>query len=441
MHFFKKNLFVEDIQIHLYGSISSKIIGILFYFLFFSLYSSSKLGECQIGKPSGEQEPRGVSVNRCKACWLKICLDKFVLDDNTKEVITNHYMPRLQRPDSMNNSTESRSNDARTNDLPPLPLLNTRKRKSNDDALIEKFNQQDGFSKAVSTNLKSKRKIKDDDQTKSDKRERKHRLIYSPPSTPKRNKKRLKSDQFDDQLMINESSNKQSNKKNSSHNLDEFSSSETINRLQVQYNLSTCGRENCNNRQSTATTETMTNCSLNEDQCNQNSLSNEDCGNCNYCTYCLDANKEDDLDLLIEQQDKNDRYSTKSNQLNFDDLSEGCIVDNCSELSYELSTSKADDDYLKDSFYDVSFGSNKCDEELELKCIKNYEKTRSTSKKESTKFKSKTGNKKSKKRKDILTNSNLMRKSLIKKNSLSYIFDATDSNVIFEVLNANSPFL
>lgn len=50
-------------------------------------------GNCSIGRPSGEQEPRGVSVSRCKACWLKICLEKFVLESNIREVIEQHYLP------------------------------------------------------------------------------------------------------------------------------------------------------------------------------------------------------------------------------------------------------------------------------------------------------------------------------------------------------------
>ena len=48
-----------------------------------------------IGKPTGEQEPRGVSVSRCKACWLRICLDKFVLEPNTRDVIQQHYLPLI----------------------------------------------------------------------------------------------------------------------------------------------------------------------------------------------------------------------------------------------------------------------------------------------------------------------------------------------------------
>lgn len=56
-------------------------------------YTCFDAGSCVIGRPSGEQEPRGVSVSRCKACWLKICLDKFVLEPNTREVIHQHYLP------------------------------------------------------------------------------------------------------------------------------------------------------------------------------------------------------------------------------------------------------------------------------------------------------------------------------------------------------------
>lgn len=56
-------------------------------------FTCYEAGNCLIGRPSGEQEPRGVSVSRCKACWLKICLEKFVVEPAIKEVIQQHYLP------------------------------------------------------------------------------------------------------------------------------------------------------------------------------------------------------------------------------------------------------------------------------------------------------------------------------------------------------------
>ncbi|XP_015795923.1 uncharacterized protein LOC107372237 isoform X2 [Tetranychus urticae] len=69
--------------------------------------SGQTKGHCTIGKPSGEQEPRGVSVNRCKACWLKICLEKFILDSETRIAIDKYYAPKFL--DSADSPT---SNDA-----------------------------------------------------------------------------------------------------------------------------------------------------------------------------------------------------------------------------------------------------------------------------------------------------------------------------------------
>ena len=405
-------------------------------------------------------------MNRCKACWLKICLEKFVLDDETKEVIDSHYTPRLQKLDLMSNLSESsRFNDRNSlQTLPPLPLLNTRKRKNNDDALIEKYNQhKDLSSKFELTQLKnsSKRKNKDlsDEQAKSDKRERKRKLIYSPPSTPRRPKKHFKLDPYetsDDFNLIQRSNESigqpQQNKKlersfsgagacsslfldNSdrlTNNLNSNSSSLNI-KLHSSATITACS-----NRQSTETCSLGSCSELNKDSSNQS-----ECGNCSYCL-------ENEKNLLIVKDNKNytataTTTTTKLNQrLSLDELSEDYIVDNCSELSYELSTNKVDDDYLKDTFYDCAFSSTKStatNDELGLKYIKNFEKKQATTKKEAATTKFKNANKKSKKRKDLLTNNNLtMRKSLLKKNSFSYIFDA-DSSVIYEVLNANSPFL
>ncbi|KAI1303567.1 hypothetical protein HDE_02110 [Halotydeus destructor] len=58
-------------------------------------YTCHEDGHCTIGCAPGEQEPRGVSVSRCKACWLQICLDKFVLEPSTREVIDQHYLPKF----------------------------------------------------------------------------------------------------------------------------------------------------------------------------------------------------------------------------------------------------------------------------------------------------------------------------------------------------------
>lgn len=381
-----------------------------------------KLGECQIGKPTGEQEPRGVSVNRCKACWLKICLDRFVLEDETKEVIDSHYMPRLQRLDTALNESRLGDDDDlnSTHNLPPLPILNTRKRKTNDDALVEKYTIANDEPRKQHTEFKGRRKHKDD-HSKSDKRERKRKLIYSPPPTPKRSpKKQQRFNQSRDDDQCSESMYKPTDKQsernlNSSSYLDEFNSSESgsFNKLSNQFASTHCARHS-----------TETSCSLSSgDRLNNES---NDCGN---CSNCIDAKN-----LLIVQDIVQD--TKPSNQLTMIDefSSEDCVVDNCSELSYELANKQ--DDYLKESFYDFA-PTKTTEEELGLtKYIKNYEKQ--GTKKES-KFTKSTG-KKVKKRKEILTGSNLMRKSLMKKNSFSYIFDA-DSTVIYEVLNANSPFL
>ena len=388
------------------------------------------LGECQIGKPSGEQEPRGVSVNRCKACWLRICLDKFVLDDNTKQVIDSHYHPRMPESGPKERRLVNERNTLQaaltSSALPPLPLLATRKRKSNDDA--EKLISHDGLSKPE---LKRSRKHKDD-QSKSDKRERKRKLIYSPPSTPKRNKKRFKMEDNEfDSLRAPIEQDHQSIRPEHTFFGQHDDSSETG--QQVQYSPMLMTRENCNRQ------PIETSCSLGEDQFKK---ANEiECGNCSHC-----LGVEHDLSCSVLQDStggfaKNRiDYSTKANQSSLsDDLSEDCIVDNCSELSYELVTSKTEDDYLKESFYDVTFSSSIAKppaEELGIKYRKKYEKAKS--KKDAGKFKSASG-KKGKKRKDLLTSNSLMRKSL-KKNSFSYILDA-DSSVIYEVLNANSPFL
>ena len=75
------------------NSTPTLILCILSVDVYLMLLSFPSAGTCVIGRPSGEQEPRGVSVSRCKACWLKICLDKFVLEPNTREVIHQHYLP------------------------------------------------------------------------------------------------------------------------------------------------------------------------------------------------------------------------------------------------------------------------------------------------------------------------------------------------------------
>lgn len=375
-------------------------------------------------------------MNRCKACWLRICLDKFVLDDNTKQVIDSHYHPRM--PESGGGGPkESRLVGERNalpvafaSALPPLPLLATRKRKSNEDAPAEKLVPHDTLSKS---DLKRSRKHKGDDQSKSDKRERKrpNKLIYLPPSTPKGNKKRFKI--VDDDAF---SSIRASDAIEQDHqslmrpglertffgqHLDDLETGQQ----QLQYSPM-LNRENCSRP------PVETSCSLGGDP-----------------EFQKDSpNPTDDLNLLVLQEPtdcfgKNRMgYSTKANQYGLnDDLSEDCIADNCSELSYELVTSKTEDDYLKaDSFYDVTFSSSTAKpaaaDELGIKYRKKFEKAKS--RKEASKFKSTVG-KKAKKRKDLLTSSSLMRKSL-KKNSFSYILEA-DSSYIFEVLNANSPFL
>lgn len=110
-------------------------------------------GECKIGRPSGEQEPRGVSVSRCKACWLRICLHKFVLDNKSKEVIEKYYAPKFasnlkaakaatatctttNTPGLLPAPLASRSGSftelvqAPAADAPPLPGASIRKRRS-----------------------------------------------------------------------------------------------------------------------------------------------------------------------------------------------------------------------------------------------------------------------------------------------------------------------
>ena len=304
--------------------------------------------------------------------------------------------------------------------LPPLPLLSTRKRRSADDA----GEKHEGLSKS---DLKRSRKNKDDDQSKLDKRERKRKLIYSPPSTPKRNKKRFKTD--DEESGASEQDHQPIVRSTLEHRTTIFGphddSSESAFNEQLE-----CSPMNHENRIETS-------CSLGGDQfCKQDA----DCGSCSNCT-------KDDLNLLVVQ-DPAGGCLAKSRLLGYppkaslsDDLSEDCPADNCSELSYELVTSKTEDDYLKESFYDVAFSSSISSstgkppaDELGRKYLKKYEKAKS---KKEAKFKSATG-KKGKKRKELLS-SNLMRKSL-KKNSFSYILDV-DSSVIFEVMNAHSPFL
>lgn len=329
--------------------------------------------------------------------------------------------------------------------LPPLPLLSTRKRRSNDDAAPagEKHHLHVGLSKS---DLKRSRKNKDD-QSKSDKRERKRKLIYSPPSTPKRNKKRFKTEDDEsgaieqDHQSIRSAGNTKLERTIFGPHDDSSESTGFNDKQQLEYSPMLMSRENCNR----ASIETS--CSLGSDQFSNKDASNPADTECGNCSYCLGT--KNDLNLLVVQDStgclsKNRLgYSTKTNQSSLsDDLSEDCIADNCSDLSYELVTSKTEDDYLKESFYDVTFSSSISSspakppaDELSRKYLK-YEKAKS--KKEASKFKSAAG-KKGKKRKDILTSNNLMRKSL-KKNSFSYILDA-DSSVIFEVLNANSPFL
>ncbi|RWS04862.1 uncharacterized protein B4U79_18070 [Dinothrombium tinctorium] len=53
-------------------------------------------GRCKI-----EGQKRN-SINRCLACWLSTCLDKFELDDKTRNFITTKYPPKLQFLPSQN---------------------------------------------------------------------------------------------------------------------------------------------------------------------------------------------------------------------------------------------------------------------------------------------------------------------------------------------------
>ncbi|RWS04841.1 uncharacterized protein B4U79_16317 [Dinothrombium tinctorium] len=90
------------------------------------IFTCMQTGSCQIGKPAGEQEPRGVSVSRCKACWLKICLEKFILDAKTRAVIDKFYSPKFNS-EKVGNGKDK--NYVSQNLPPPLPLP-VRKRKT-----------------------------------------------------------------------------------------------------------------------------------------------------------------------------------------------------------------------------------------------------------------------------------------------------------------------
>lgn len=340
-------------------------------------------------------------MNRCKACWLKICLNKFVLDDDTRKVINSHYSPRLQRTDSTNNLNDIRLNEERLIplNLPPLPILHTRKRKSNDDALIEKFNQhKDDLSRSNKNELKSKKKNKDD-QSKIDKRERKRKLIYSPPSTPKetpkRSKKRSNHDQFDSDDL-----NRLNRRNLENEFMDDLNEESDVNNLSI------------------ASDTTTTSLSSAQYACESS--------NCGQCLSCLDEDK----DL------RNPLFSAPENTKTLEFSSENCVVDNSSELSYELSNK--DDDNLKEPFFNTTplFNSTSTKSKSEEPEVRKYVKYEKTKRKE-PKFKN--AAKKSKKRKEMLASNNLMKKSL-KKNSFSYIFDI-DAALIYEVINAHSPFL
>lgn len=37
-----------------------------------------------------------MTSSRCKACWLKVCLQKFVIDCDTRLTITQNFAPKLK---------------------------------------------------------------------------------------------------------------------------------------------------------------------------------------------------------------------------------------------------------------------------------------------------------------------------------------------------------
>lgn len=55
-------------------------------------------GDCAIDESTVNLQTGGVTTARCRACWLKVCLQRFVFPDETRtELTVKNLLPKLAR--------------------------------------------------------------------------------------------------------------------------------------------------------------------------------------------------------------------------------------------------------------------------------------------------------------------------------------------------------